>query len=186
MPLLLSKIKLDKNMETREQEQYEAFSWPRVLPVLLSAGAGALALELFHVPAGILVGTVIGAGAATQTGKVHLKMSRRLQLAVQILIGGTVGTSITIESIPDFGHYLVPILVLNVLILSGSLLLAFLYLRLGDWSRQTCILSASPAGLSPTIMLALEYHADPVIVTLFQVTRMVSVLITVPPAAWLL
>ena len=90
------------------------------------------------------------------------------------------------DFILGFMQYLIPALILNVLIIGGSLLLAKILIKYTGWDKATCILSCCPAGLSPTIMVAMEYGADANIVTVFQVLRMVTVLIVTPFAAVLI
>ena len=106
--------------------------------------------------------------------------------AVRAHAGGLAGASVARESILGFMQYLIPALILNVLIIGGSLLLAKILIKYTGWDKATCILSCCPAGLSPTIMVAMEYGADANIVTVFQVLRMVTVLIVTPFAAVLI
>lgn len=75
---------------------------------------------------------------------------------------------------------------LNALVIGGSLLLAKILHKYTGRDKATCILSCCPAGLSPTIIVAVEYGADANIVTIFQAMRMVTVLITTPFAAMIL
>lgn len=186
IPLVLTRIKKSEEEIAQAKAVHDPATAGRILPIAGLAAAGAFLLNVADFPSGILIGAMIGAGVWTKAKNVHLRIDRTLQTWVQIFIGGLVGASIERDSVLSIGHYLVPILILNVLILGGSALLALIYHRLGKWSWATSILAASPAGLSPTIMLSMEYNADSSVVTLFQVLRMVSVLIIVPAVALLI
>lgn len=186
IPLVLVKIKKSEEEIAQAKTAYNPASIGRIVPIAGLAAVGSVLLNIANFPSGILIGAMIGAGIWTRTRNIHLKINRTLQTWVQVFVGGLVGASINRASVLNIGHYIVPILVLNVLILSGSALLALFYHKMGKWSWPTCILAASPAGLSPTIMLSMEYNADSSVVTLFQVLRMVSVLIIVPAVALLI
>lgn len=157
--------------------------WYEWAVLFVPALGAAWILGHFSVPAAALLGPMMVVGGAVKAGNISCHIDRRVQILVQIGIGGLAGVSITRESVLGFPHYLLPVLVLNVLVIAGSLLLARIMMKLTDWDTATCILACCPAGLSPTIMVAMEYGADAGIVTLFQVLRMVTVLISTPLAA---
>lgn len=160
--------------------------WYEWAILFLPAWGAAWLLGCFSVPAANLLGPMLVVGTAVKAGNITCRIDRRVQILVQTGIGGLAGASITRESVLGFPHYLLPVLVLNVLVIAGSLMLARILMKLTQWNKATCILACCPAGLSPTIMVAMEYGADVGIVTLFQVLRMVTVLISTPFAAGLI
>ena len=137
-------------------------------------------LTRFHVPVANLLGPMLVIGIAVKAGNVSCRINKRIQTLVQIGIGGLAGAAITRESILGFPEYIFPVIILNILVITGSLLLARIMMWMTNWDKATCILACCPAGLSPTIMIAMEYKADANIVTLFQVLRMVTVLVSTP------
>lgn len=157
--------------------------WAAIIGIALLAAAG---LDYLKVPSAKLLGPMLAVGCLVRAKKIVCRPDPGLQRLVQIGIGGLAGASVARESILGFMQYLIPALILNVLIIGGSLLLAKILIKYTGWDKATCILSCCPAGLSPTIMVAMEYGADANIVTVFQVLRMVTVLIVTPFAAVLI
>ena len=104
-------------------------------------------------------------------------------LHIPAATGGLTGASISRESMMGFPHYIIPIILLSLLVTGSGILMAHLLMKLTQWDKITCILSCCPAGLPPTIMVAMEYGADADIVTIFQVLRMVTVLLMTPVLA---
>lgn len=147
--------------------------------ILISLAAAKL-LDLFHMPAANILGSMLVVGAAVRKANLECKINRKLQTMVQIGIGGLTGVSISRESMMEFPHYVLPVILLSLLVVGFGLLMAYLLMKLTGWDKLTCILSCCPAGLSPTIMVAMEYGADTNIVTIFQVIRMVTVLLMTP------
>ena len=168
------------------QERKAPFTLKSGWPCLFAALVLSMVFSALKFPAAILLGSMVGSGTATRIKNLNIQINSTFQHIVQIGIGGLVGLSITFDCILNVGKYILPVIVLNALILGGSTLFAVILHRLSHWDWQTCILAASPAGLSPTIMLSLEYNANSGAVTLFQVTRMLSVLVIAPIAAFIL
>ncbi|MDL2214075.1 AbrB family transcriptional regulator [Clostridia bacterium OttesenSCG-928-O13] len=155
------------------------------LIVLMGLGAGALC-QWLGVPAGAMLGPMLTVGAFTKARGFTVKLNKTLQKCLQAGVGGLVGLSITRQSVMAVGSNVVPIVLLNVLVVGGSLLLAFVLEKLSGWDRATCLLSCSPAGLSPTVLLSMELGADAGRVALFQVLRLVTVLVFAPISAQML
>lgn len=165
------------NMGAVSRKKFSLPMW--TLLILLSLAAAKL-LDLFHLPAANILGPMLVVGTAVRKADLKCKINRKLQTLVQIGIGGLTGASIYRESMMEFPHYVLPVILLGLLVVGCGLLMAQLLMKLTDWDKLTCILSCCPAGLSPTIMVAMEYGADTNIVTIFQVLRMVAVLLMAP------
>lgn len=154
--------------------------------LLVLGGAAAYLLSLLHVPAATMVGPMLAVGLYTKARGIGVKLDKRLQTFVQLGVGGLVGMGITKESVLHAGDYLLPALLLCTLIVGGSLLLSWVLQKITGWDRATCLLAASPAGLSPTVLLAIELEADSAKVIVFQVLRLSLVLVFAPVCAGLL
>ena len=151
-------------------------AWLIVAALVLSS---ALLLDYIGVPAAMIMGPMLAVGVFTQLKGYSAKIPSQVQKAVQIAIGGVVGLGITSESLRTVGSVLLPLLYLNLIIVGGSLLLAFTLHKISKWDMVTCLTCASPAGLSPTVMIAMEYGADTGKVALFQMLRLFTALLFV-------
>lgn len=160
-----------------------AGDWAVIAALTLAAAA---LCQWLNVPAGTMIGPILAVGLYTKGRGLSVQLNKDLQKWLQAGVGGLVGLGITRQSVLAIGDYLLPILILNVLVVGGSLLLALLLQKLSGWDRATCLLACSPAGLSPTILLSMELSADSGRVVLFQVLRLVSVLVFAPVSAHLL
>lgn len=179
MPSVVSGKKIAQN--TRK---ISAGLWAGLIVLSLCA---AELLNRLHVPVPNLLGPMFVVGAAVKAGKYNCKIDRRVQTIVQLGIGGLTGSSISRESMMGLPHYILPVVLLSALVIAGGLLMSVLLMKFTDWDKATCIMSCCPAGLSPSIMVAMEYGANANIVTIFQVMRMVTVLIATPlMVEWLL
>ena len=101
-------------------------------------------------------------------------------------MGGLIGLNITKESLLSFPDYILPIICLVILLIGGSVVLAFVLQKVSKWDMTTCLLATSPAGLTPMILLSIEMEADSDRVALFQVLRLVTVLLLAPLGGQLL
>jgi membrane AbrB-like protein len=156
---------------------------PQPLDWVLLAGLGAFSAWLFgllRVPASNLVGPMLMVGSYTWIRKRNLKVHKNLQKLVQVGVGGLVGLSISRESILGLPSYILPILCLDLIILGGCILLAYVLNKLTGWDLLTCLIATAPGGLSLMTLLSIEMGADSNRVVVFQVLRMVLVLLLTP------
>lgn len=135
---------------------------------------------LLHLPASNLLGPMIAVGIYIKLRCLKVKVNTNLQKFIQIGVGGLVGLSITRESVMNLPSYIMPILALNLIIIGGSLVLAFLLYKITSWNLSTCLIAVAPGGMSPMIMLSMEMGADSKVVVVFQVLRMILVLLFIP------
>lgn len=155
---------------------------PNFLWVILFVGSliGATLLKKLHVPVPNILAPMLIVGATMRMGKFSCKIDKKVQTVIQLGIGGLTGLSITRESMLGIPHYIIPVLLLSTVVIGAGLIMARILMHFTNWDKATCILSCCPAGLSPTIMVAMEYGANANIVTIFQVLRMVTVLVATP------
>jgi membrane AbrB-like protein len=147
------------------------------------AALGLFSAGLFSaigIPASNLVGPMLAVGVYTRIRNRSFRINKNLQKIVQIGVGGLVGLSVTRESILRLPAYILPIICLNVIIVGGCCLLALVLSKLTGWDMATCLIATAPGGLSPMISVSIEMGADSNRVVLFQVLRIVLVLLFTP------
>jgi membrane AbrB-like protein len=152
---------------------------------LAFAGLGILSarlLSLLHIPASNMIGPMLAIGIYTKLRRLKTTVNANLQKVIQIGIGGMVGLSMTRDSIMRLPSYIVPIAALNLIIVGGCIVLALAVHKLTGWDVITCLIAAAPGGMSPMILLAMEMGAESRLVTVFQVLRMILVLLFTPLA----
>ena len=179
IPIIAAKLPRPSEAPSNERAESRRMTTPAWLIVAALVCVSAFLLDFIGVPAAMIVGPMLAVGIFTQLRGYRTKIPSQLQKTVQIGIGGIVGLGITGESLRTTGDVLLPLLYLNLIIVGGSLLLAFTLHKISKWDMITCLTCASPAGLSPTIMLAMEYNADSSKVALFQMLRLFTALLFV-------
>ncbi|MCI8949167.1 MAG: AbrB family transcriptional regulator [Lachnospiraceae bacterium] len=170
----------EANVQKQPENAGKTISIPMWGILCILSLIAAVALKQIHVPVPYLLGPMAVIGAAVRMGGFSSRIDKRIQNLVQLGIGGLTGASITRESMIGLPRYIIPVILLNVLVIGSGLLMSRIFMKITNWDKATCILSCCPAGLSPTIMVAMEYGANANIVTIFQVLRMVTVLIATP------
>jgi membrane AbrB-like protein len=164
-------------------EQHTPAAFSAVLHWIILIGLGffsAWVFSLLRVPASTMAGPMLTVGGYTWIRKRSVRVNKNLQKLVQVGVGGLVGLSISRESILSLPSYILPIVCLNVILVGGCFILALVLNKTAGWDMLTCLIATAPGGLSPMILLAVEMGADSNRVVVFQVLRMVLVLLLTP------
>ena len=181
-PAMAHRLPKNKITEITEQSSIKIPRYNWVIIPLLATSAMFLFGKL-AIPASAILGPLLVVGLYTKKSGVIIRIDKRIQQYVQIGIGGLIGLGVKRESMLNIGAFILPVILLCIFIVGGSLLLAVVLHKISKWDMLTCLLSVSPAGITPTIMLAIELEADSSKVTVFQVLRMTTVLIFAPLSA---
>ncbi|NLM71745.1 MAG: AbrB family transcriptional regulator [Synergistaceae bacterium] len=149
---------------------------------LLAAAAvsGGFAGYMLRLPAGVMTGAMIGTAAANLLREGLPSVPRVLVSTAQAIIGLTIASNISASTFGGLGRQWLPVSVVLMLMLLGSIAIAELLHRMTGWNYPTCLLSASLGGLSQMIVIADEMGADPLKVTLLQTVRLLSIIIVLP------
>ncbi len=142
----------------------------------------ALLFERLGVPAGALIGAMVGVATIGLLGAPTVGSGNLLRFAAFVVIGWELGSQVTKETLESVRQAAVPILVVVGGLLIASGLLALL-LRGAGLDPVTAFLAASPGGLSQMAALSTEFGANPVLVSVVHLIRIVTVLLTAPVVA---
>jgi len=169
--------------------------------VLLSGGfAGAAVLSLLHVPAGALIGSVLGsmgASKAAQAFRRRRRTGRRtaagppapaaptlpgpVRVVGQVILGVLAGERLNTETLTTLLHSLVPVVLSVVLMLLLTLALArYLVARRGI-DPLTAVMSAAPGGISVLAITAQRQGAVMHVVLAIHLFRVLVVVLVVLP-----
>jgi membrane AbrB-like protein len=148
--------------------------------VILSAIAGGLLLDYLNIPAGAMVGSMLGTAVAQISIKTKLHISPPVKRIVRVVMGCYIGLGITIEGIIQLKGILgaAAIVIFGMIIL--SFVVAYMLHKFCGWSLPKAFLSALPAGLTEIGMNAEEFDVDPIDVTTIHVMRLITILAFVP------
>ncbi len=142
--------------------------------------AGSLLASWLKIPAGGMLGAMfVGGGVALLLGK-RYKFSNKIRFSAQIGLGLVTGGRMTAQIIGRLGTLLLPILVVTLIMLVGCTFLSILLSKTTEWNLITCLLCASPAGLSVVASMAEDAGADPIITSVFHTARIIGIVVIYP------
>ena len=161
----------------------EPSSFSRAAVGLLAGAAGGLLLTWLRVPAGTLVGAVLGSAAAG--GVVNAPrhpVQGWLRTAGLVLIGCVSAARLDGESLETMARIALPVLGAVVLLLVLNAALARWLIERHGIDPATAVLACAPGGLSELSVLAVTERADVSTVTVIHLVRVLLVVLVVLPA----
>lgn len=149
--------------------------------VCLSIGAlGGLGLDALNVPAGGVIGAMLAVASAQWVGVSLRAIPARGRNWAQVLLGLFVGITFTQQTLRMLQHSFVMIVLVTLATLLSSFLLARVVQRWMRVDAETALLACAPGGLSLMPIIADELGAQTFIVSLFQLARIVLVILVMP------
>lgn len=163
--------------------------------VLLAGGfGGAALLTLLHVPAGALMGSVVGSMAVngltdaiakrrapTGVTPVRVRLPGAVRIVGQVLLGVLAGAHLNSRTLHTLLISALPVLIAVVLLLGLSLLLArYLFSRHGV-DPLTAVMATAPGGISELASVAQQKGAAMHVVLAIHLFRVLVVVLVVLP-----
>ena len=149
------------------------------LVTLAIGAAGAALFWVIGFPAAILTGPAAAVSLATLMG-VPTLMPARLRDAVFVVIGVTIGSTVTPEVIATALTWPISLAVLVVTLVAIVVLAQQALMRSFAYDRMTALLCATPGHLSYVLTLSTELNADVPRVALVQTVRVLLLTLAVP------
>lgn len=151
--------------------------------VLAGASAGAMLLSLLQVPAGVLLGAVIGAalanGAVPRTSPIA--MPRWVRVTGFVVLGCLTGVRLEPAALGVLARIALPVLVAVGVLLLLNVLLALVLVRRYRVDAMTAVLATAPGGLSEIVGVSLDWGArTSLVVAVHSVRVLVIVLVALP------
>ena len=135
-----------------------------------SVGLGLSKLLDFSVL--ILVCAMVASAAVNiKTGKLY--MPKTVRRVTQILSGALIGTSVTYDSLSKLKSVLLPAVFICCGFVLINLILAFLLRKICKLDVATAVLSSAAGGATEAALVAPDLDADPSVVSVLQISRMI-------------
>lgn len=155
--------------------------------VLLTAGAagGAAVLGLLRVPAGVLIGSVLGSALVNRSGLGGAgprPATRGLRVCGLVLLGCTVATQVDLGTLEVLLGIWGPVLASVALLLLADVVLAWILVRRYRIDVVTAVLACAPGGFSAISGLVDEMGARAGVVLAVHTVRILAVVVVVLPA----
>jgi len=151
------------------------------LKLLAAAFCGGLLFSLCHLPLAWLLGPMIGTILYTKLTRQSIHIPLLFRNLGFISIGYTIGLTFSKEALLEMITHLPSMLAMTLLMIIFSLILAWLTAKLTHANYKSTVAGSIPGGLTQMIALCGEMKGiDLAVVTIIQVTRIVSVVMLVP------
>lgn len=153
----------------------------RCLPTLVLAAAGGWLLSLIDAPLPWFFGSLFAVAGANLIGR-RLVGPRGVRQTGQIFIGTTIGLYFTPAVAAIVASHL-PWMVLVALVSIGlGGLGAFVLIKIARIDGATAFFGNVPGGMAEMLAMGDRFGAQPVPLTLSQLTRVTIVILSIPPA----
>lgn len=153
----------------------------KVLFTLITAVVGGVLFSLLYIPVPWLLGPMIATLLATNVLKLNLLWLGSIRNAGMIIVGYTIGLSMTSSALHEMALQLPFMLLMTVLLLLFCACIAYVVSNVSDHDYRTLLLASIPGGLSQIILLAEETKGINLgVVTITQVIRLIIIIIVMP------
>ncbi|HHX45043.1 MAG TPA: AbrB family transcriptional regulator [Chloroflexi bacterium] len=148
---------------------------------LAIGAAGGLLANAVHLPGGPMAGALVAVGGMQVLGTRLEEPPSWLRTSGRIVLGITIGATVTAETLRVVATSLAPVAVMVVFMLVLGLVTAWALTRLARMAPATAFCGASPGALSAMVTLADELGGSAPVVASMHLVRLVSVMLVVPP-----
>jgi membrane AbrB-like protein len=153
----------------------------RIIASLVTAVIGGIVFKLLHLPIPWLLGPMITVLIGSNTFKGHYEWPGQFRNAGMIIVGYTIGLSMTVTTLREMSYQLPSMLLMTMLLLLLCTGIAFIVSKLSETDYKTALMGSIPGGLTQVITLAEETEGvNLTVVTVTQVIRLMMIIICVP------
>jgi membrane AbrB-like protein len=152
--------------------------------LLVSASVGAAVLGLLRLPAGVLIGSVVGSALANHsrlTGRRPRPAPAPVRVLGLVLLGCAVATRVDRATVTALLHLAAPVLGSVALLLVVDVALACVLVRRYQVDAVTAALACAPGGFSAISVMAVEMNARMGVVLAIHTVRILAVVLVVLP-----
>lgn len=154
--------------------------------LLVAASVVGLLFARLGVPGGLIVGAMVGAaGCSLLRGGAEVVLPGTLRTAALIVLGATIGASVTRDTVGELRGVLLPAVLAAGLIILAGVAIAYLLRALGI-APEGAVLATSPGALTSVVAAAAERGTGAAEVALFHTVRVILVLLSLPALLGLL
>ena len=156
------------------------------LSLLLFAGAlGGFLAQTLNIPGGAAIGAMVAAAAANVfLGDQAVTVPQSMDFAALVLVGVSVGSTITREALRGALNLVFPALLILVTFLVVGLCLAYILQHWFGVEPMTALFATAPGGISSMAILAKDAGGSGFTVALIHLVRVVGVFLIVPILAF--
>ncbi|MRN54497.1 AbrB family transcriptional regulator [Paenibacillus monticola] len=148
---------------------------------LLSALTGGALFMLLHLPIPWLLGPMIATLIGSNIAKKYYVWPGPIRNTGMIIVGYTIGLSLTASALREMARQLPSMLLMTVLLLLFCAGIALVVSKISGINYKTILLGSIPGGLTQMLVLAEETEdINLTVVTVIQVVRLMMIIVCVP------
>ncbi|AZS16469.1 AbrB family transcriptional regulator [Paenibacillus lutimineralis] len=155
--------------------------YARVTVSLVTALIGGILFKLLHLPVPWLLGPMLTVLAGSNFMKESYEWPQQFRSVGMVIVGYTIGLSMTMPALRQMSHQLPNMLLMTVLLLLLCVGIAFINHRLSGIDYNSALLGSIPGGLTQVISLAEETEGINLLaVMMTQVIRLIMIIVIIP------
>lgn len=152
-----------------------------MLKVLVLSLIGGYIFSLLHIPIPWMLGPIVIVMLAQFVYKGPLKWSGQMRDLGVVMVGTVIGVQFNIDLFGMMGSILFYMITLNVILIGGSIGIAYLTSKWTKIPLKAAVLGAIPGGLGQIVVFAEEEKVEEIgLISYFQVIRLLLVVVFVP------
>lgn len=152
-----------------------------MLKVLILSFIGGYIFSLLHIPIPWMLGPIVVVMLAQFFYKGPLKWSGQMRDLGVVMVGTAIGIQFNTDLFGMMGSILLYMVTLNVILIGGSIAIAYLTSKWAKIPMKAAILGAIPGGLGQIVVFAEEEKVKEIgVISYFQVIRLLLVVVFVP------
>ncbi|MFI3270945.1 MAG: AbrB family transcriptional regulator [Pseudomonadota bacterium] len=149
--------------------------------VFITGGvAGGLLMHQTKLPAGALLGALLGGIACKFLVKQGVALPDNWQLVLQIFIGLTIASKFEVEMLAILKPLLLPILLSAMALIATGLASTVLLVKLGLLDSGTAYLATSPGAMSVLVGVASSMDVNAPVTVVFHLARIMMIVVSAP------
>lgn len=161
--------------------QFVLNSMRKIVMTLIVAVVGGMFFKLLHIPVPWLLGPMVVMVIGKNLLKWNFVWPHHLRDSGMMVVGYTIGLSMTSEALHEMARQLPSMLLLTVFLMLWCALIAYIVSKFSDTDYRSALLGSIPGGLTQVIMLAEETKGiNLAVVTITQVIRLMIIVILMP------
>ena len=131
------------------------------------------------IPMGPMLGAMLSV-AAFNIFFEHAYFYNPVRIGMQIFTGAMIGSRVLKKDLPGFKQVIFPTLILLVSMIVINIFFGTLIYRFSDLNVATALFAITPGGAGDMAIISSDLGADPAIVAIMQIFRLVIVFTTLP------
>ena len=152
-----------------------------MLKVLILSFIGGYIFSLLHIPIPWMLGPIVVVMLAQFVYKGPLRWSSQMRDLGVVMVGTAIGVQFNTDLFGMMGSILLYMITLNVILIGGSIAIAYLTSKWAKIPMKAAILGAIPGGLGQIVVFAEEEKVKEIgVISYFQVIRLLLVVVFVP------